>query len=278
MARRRATCLLEHHGPGRGRATLAPRGREPLRDWNFLYVGYCTGDVHEGDNPGPVRVGGRDYVFTGPCNVGLALRDAGVHLGHIRRVLVTGVSAGGFGAAFNYDRIANAFPSTKVTLIDDSGPPLADDLLAPCFQAPGATSATSTPPCLPIAARASGRPTAAASPTSSTTSRGSTPRGASGSMPSMGDSTIRQLLLVGPRRRISARGRSSPCPPTSDGLMALRQRTAGTTLRTYYVDGTEHTSLIIPGVERHPHQRHRARRWFAVIATGGAIDVGPCAP
>src|SRR5690606_17341847 len=49
-------------------------------------------------------------------------------------VLVTGISAGGFGAAFNYDRIADAFPDARATLIDDSGPPLTDPYLVPCLQ------------------------------------------------------------------------------------------------------------------------------------------------
>jgi hypothetical protein len=49
-------------------------------------------------------------------------------------VLVTGISAGGFGAAFNYDRIADAFEGSQVTLIDDSGPPLTDPYLVPCLQ------------------------------------------------------------------------------------------------------------------------------------------------
>ena len=49
-------------------------------------------------------------------------------------VLVTGVSVGGFGAAFNYDRIAQAFCGARVTLVDDSGPPMSDQYLAPCLQ------------------------------------------------------------------------------------------------------------------------------------------------
>src|SRR5439155_20626806 len=49
-------------------------------------------------------------------------------------VVVTGVSAGGFGAAFNYDRLAQAFCHARVTLVDDSGPPMSDKYLAPCLQ------------------------------------------------------------------------------------------------------------------------------------------------
>src|SRR5688572_24341365 len=38
------------------------------------------------------------------------------------RVLVTGTSAGGFGATFNYDFIHGLFGSIPVDLVDDSGP------------------------------------------------------------------------------------------------------------------------------------------------------------
>jgi hypothetical protein len=51
-------------------------------------------------------------------------------------VLVTGISAGGYGSAFNYDRIADAYAyaDVPVTLLDDSGPPMSDQYLPPCMQ------------------------------------------------------------------------------------------------------------------------------------------------
>jgi hypothetical protein len=108
----------------------------PLADWSIVYVPYCTGDVHAGarangtlpDFPGPQQ-------FVGYLNVGHFLqRVVPTFLGEVDHVLVTGVSAGGFGAAFNYDRIADAFPNDRVTLLDDSGPPMSDDYMAPCLQ------------------------------------------------------------------------------------------------------------------------------------------------
>ena len=45
-----------------------------------------------------------------------------------------GLVAGGFGAAFNYDRVSAAFCPLPVTLLDDSGPPMSDTYLAPCLQ------------------------------------------------------------------------------------------------------------------------------------------------
>ena len=46
----------------------------------------------------------------------------------------SGISAGGVGAAFNYDRVSAAFCRSRVTLLDDSGPVMADQYLAPCLQ------------------------------------------------------------------------------------------------------------------------------------------------
>src|SRR5262249_14893868 len=52
-----------------------------------------------------------------------------------KRVVVSGESAGGFGAAFNYDRVARAFGSkVDVRLLDDSGPPMAVAYVPACLQ------------------------------------------------------------------------------------------------------------------------------------------------
>ncbi|MFV8753647.1 pectin acetylesterase-family hydrolase [Nannocystaceae bacterium ST9] len=109
----------------------------PVRDWNFVYVPYCTGDVHAGaapDTPVPGYAFDQPQQFVGYTNVHHFLDRVVPTFPDSSHVLVAGISAGGFGAAFNYDRIAKAFPDTKVTLIDDSGPPLTDSWLAPCLQ------------------------------------------------------------------------------------------------------------------------------------------------
>lgn len=109
--------------------------KNPVGDWSAIYVPYCTGDVHSGDNTDVTvpDVAGT-HQFVGYANVAAFLERIVPTFDGVSHVLVTGQSAGGFGAAFNYDRIADAFPGTTVTLLDDSGPPLADDILAPCLQ------------------------------------------------------------------------------------------------------------------------------------------------
>jgi hypothetical protein len=102
----------------------------PLRDATFVFVPYCTGDVHAGANPD--GMGGR--AFVGYANVGAYLDYLVPKSTDVTRVVLAGSSAGGFGALMNYDRTQNAFGSTPVYLLDDSGPPLGDAYMTPCLQ------------------------------------------------------------------------------------------------------------------------------------------------
>ncbi|MBL9107139.1 MAG: hypothetical protein JNL82_39960 [Myxococcales bacterium] len=107
----------------------------PVADWSVVYVPYCSGDVHAGDNHGVTIVDAPGVQsFAGYTNVDAYLRRVVPTFGGAPEVLVTGVSAGGFGSGFNYHRLARVF-SGKVTLLDDSGPVMRDDYLAPCLQA-----------------------------------------------------------------------------------------------------------------------------------------------
>ncbi|NUO49246.1 MAG: hypothetical protein HOV80_10360, partial [Polyangiaceae bacterium] len=67
-------------------------------------------------------------------NVGLYLKRIVPTFPDVSKVLVTGSSAGGFGATYNFDRIAQAFCPRPAVLIDDSGPAMSDEYLAPCLQ------------------------------------------------------------------------------------------------------------------------------------------------
>ncbi len=109
----------------------------PVRDWSFVYVPYCTGDVHAGDKdlagvPGFVG----SHQFVGHRNFALDLERIGPTFPNPSHVLVTGISAGGYGAAFNYDLVADgyAYADVPVTLLDDSGPPMSDEQIPACLQ------------------------------------------------------------------------------------------------------------------------------------------------
>src|SRR5690606_15411754 len=105
----------------------------PVGDWTHIFVPYCTGDVHAGDRPDQMSdVGVQQFV--GYRNVAAYLERIVPTFAGVGHVLVTGESAGGFGAALNYDRGADAFPGAAVTLLDGSGPPLGFDVVPLCLQ------------------------------------------------------------------------------------------------------------------------------------------------
>jgi len=121
------------------------RSDNPVADWNFVYVPYCTGDEHAGSTEsgsvppldlsalgGPVLPGLHDQKFVGYDNVGRVLDYIDRHLGkNYDRVLLTGASAGGVGALANYRQVAAAFPGAEITLLNDSGPVFYDDSILP---------------------------------------------------------------------------------------------------------------------------------------------------
>jgi hypothetical protein len=96
----------------------------PYKDWNQFFIPYCTGDLH---------IGNADAVYTsgsttktihhkGRANTEAFLARIAATFPNPEQVVVTGSSAGGFGAALNYDLIRSTFPNAKVFLLDDSGP------------------------------------------------------------------------------------------------------------------------------------------------------------
>ncbi|HVY48205.1 MAG TPA: pectin acetylesterase-family hydrolase [Minicystis sp.] len=103
-----------------------------FKSYNFVYVPYCTGDVHAGDNE--AMVGGAMRYFHGAKNSQLYFDAVKAALPNAKHIVLAGSSAGGFGAAFNYDRLAKTFPNVKAMLIDDSGPPMSSTYVAPCLQ------------------------------------------------------------------------------------------------------------------------------------------------
>src|SRR5262245_49268116 len=102
----------------------------PFHDASYVFVPYCTGDVHSGSKPD--GMGGRAFVGYG--NVGHDLDVIVPQSKDVKRVILAGSSAGGFGALINYDRTQAAFGATPVELLDDSGPPLSDTYMTPCLQ------------------------------------------------------------------------------------------------------------------------------------------------
>lgn len=98
----------------------------PLSDASYVYVPYCTGDVHSGTKMTPLasKTATKDTYFWGYNNVSAYLQRLVPTFDFADRVWVSGWSAGGFGAAFNWGHIQDAFGTTRVDTLDDSGQPI----------------------------------------------------------------------------------------------------------------------------------------------------------
>jgi hypothetical protein len=98
----------------------------PSRDWNMVYVPYCTGDVHTGNRVATyTRTGNPDVTFhhDGHAAVAQVVEWLDQSFTHVPKLLVTGCSAGGVGSLVNYQFLRKGLHAVeKSYLINDSGP------------------------------------------------------------------------------------------------------------------------------------------------------------
>ncbi|HEY6558709.1 MAG TPA: pectin acetylesterase-family hydrolase [Polyangiaceae bacterium] len=98
----------------------------PAHDWNKIFIPYCTGDIHTGNNvitySGP---NGEVEVFrhNGHDNIMRVIGWANTTFPVVPRMLVTGCSAGGAGAIINYHYFRKGMSGAQCGyLLNDSGP------------------------------------------------------------------------------------------------------------------------------------------------------------
>ena len=91
----------------------------PFKDMSYVFIPYCTGDVHAGD---AIRTyGNRPPVHhKGAKNLEAFLERLVPTFPDATRIFLGGSSGGGFGAQLNYERVANAFPNAEVHVFADS--------------------------------------------------------------------------------------------------------------------------------------------------------------
>ncbi|WP_373048373.1 pectin acetylesterase-family hydrolase [Vulgatibacter sp.] len=107
----------------------------PLAGSSFIYVPYCTGDVHAGSaESANVPRGPEGQAFVGHDNIARALERIVPTFGEVDQVVLTGISAGGFGTWLNYEQVSEAFCREDVVLLSDSGPTHPAPYLATCLQ------------------------------------------------------------------------------------------------------------------------------------------------
>ncbi|MBL0217680.1 MAG: hypothetical protein IPQ07_27865 [Myxococcales bacterium] len=99
----------------------------PSRDWNMVYVPYCTGDVHTGAKTVTYPGGGTDpdleFHHDGHAAVLKVVSWLDENFTHVPKLLSTGCSAGGVGSLVNYRFLRNGIHAVeKGYMLDDSGP------------------------------------------------------------------------------------------------------------------------------------------------------------
>ncbi|MGI9237970.1 MAG: pectin acetylesterase-family hydrolase [Woeseiaceae bacterium] len=108
----------------------------PVARWNHIYVPYCTGDLHGGNNEGGVVPGvpGKQQ-FVGHRNVRNILKMVAPYFQGAEDVALVGASAGGFGVLVNYPQVVEAFGGRSVAALVDSAPIIPESAIkTSCFQ------------------------------------------------------------------------------------------------------------------------------------------------
>jgi len=99
--------------------------RNPVRDWSMVFVPYCTGDVHTGSNTATYADPANGEAYTiqhrGADNFRVVLEWMRDNFNAPDQLLVTGSSAGAYGAAVHYARVREAFPGGRAMMLGDAG-------------------------------------------------------------------------------------------------------------------------------------------------------------
>ena len=91
----------------------------PFRDWNIVFVSYCTCDIHFGDET--QDYGDLTVQHKGYHNSKVAEKWAREHFVNPEEVFVTGSSAGAYGAWFNGPLLREVWPASQVHVLADAG-------------------------------------------------------------------------------------------------------------------------------------------------------------
>lgn len=116
---------------GDGNAAVLNRtaANNPFKDWNYVYIPYCSGDVFAGNAPSGYD--GRTQI--GFENVAAYLPRLQSTFRNTDQLVLTGESAGGYGAFYNYVQVQKSFDWLDISMVDDSAPPLSPQFTQPCL-------------------------------------------------------------------------------------------------------------------------------------------------
>ncbi len=107
----------------------------PFKDFNAVYIPYCTGDCHAGANPNGNIAGAGKQQFMGGENYRLFLASILATFPDPELIVISGYSAGSMGAAYNYNVTAETYAGTaRVVAVADAAAVMREDYLTPCLQ------------------------------------------------------------------------------------------------------------------------------------------------
>ena len=94
----------------------------PVASWNTVYLPYCDGGLHGSDADSDSTGDGRNDRFQrGLHNLSASLDVAVKTFPSPKRILLTGISGGGFGTTFALPLVRALYPDVPIELINDSG-------------------------------------------------------------------------------------------------------------------------------------------------------------
>lgn len=113
--------------------------RNPLKDWNVVFIPYVTGDVFFGSRPNATipDVPGT-FQFVGKTNMQKFLERIVPTFADAEVAMMAGSSAGGIGTLLNVTYFADGLidqgKGVRVVILDDAGPFFEDEFLNVCIQ------------------------------------------------------------------------------------------------------------------------------------------------
>jgi hypothetical protein len=100
------------------------RADNPVKDWTHVFIGYCTGDIHTGNNTRTYTDPNSKEQVTinhkGAANARAVLSWVFKNFQDPQQVLVTGCSAGGYGATFWAPHVKRRYKQSKIYHFSDA--------------------------------------------------------------------------------------------------------------------------------------------------------------
>jgi hypothetical protein len=250
----------------------------PVKDWSYVYIPYCTGDVHLGTKEDGMVAGvAGTQQFVGRRNIEAFLERLVPTFADASQVLLTGVSAGGFGAQANMELMQWAFGDIPVTAIGDSAPPMSSEYLPECLQEKWRTTWGFEDSLLRDCGADCPNPNDYSIPYTAHVARKFGDH-LGGLIETTGDGTITFFYGFGGNDCMNAFPTPVPAATFEAGLLDYRAQIMelGDGLGTYFIAGTQHTWISGPSFYTQETDGVKLVDWYRDIVEGtGAAHVGP---